>query len=56
MAAIAIAVSPSARSTGGADLDHYSCCDENRALCGVDLTGQPDTDAPCGLDCPFGNA
>ena len=23
------------------DLDHYYCCDENRALCGKDLTEVP---------------
>ncbi len=70
MTAAATTTAPAGTRTSGAELDHYTCCDENRALCGTDVTGAPEidtdatcvvcidleaTDAPCCTDCPFGS-
>lgn len=35
---------PTRSDTAGDDLDHFYCCDENVAMCGVDLTGVPEAD------------
>jgi hypothetical protein len=64
-----LAAVPAPVNAGGLDLTHVVCCDENRALCGKDVTDTEWTDgdgevtcvicddlegAPCGEpDCPL---
>ncbi|WP_394436257.1 hypothetical protein [Streptomyces sp. SGAir0957] len=38
------APSPSAATSVGDEITHLYCCDPNRAICGVDLTGVPEVD------------
>lgn len=62
MAQVEVLVLPT-RVGSDADRNHYFCCDEDVAMCGVDLSGVPFTDdevdcRPCryvfleGLPCP----
>lgn len=37
-------VPPPLRSSVGDDLDHIYCCDPNIALCGTDISDQPEDD------------
>jgi hypothetical protein len=60
------AAAPVATATNG-ETNHLYCCDEDRGLCGTDLTGHAevtdvncvvcvdldDSEAPCGPGCPL---
>lgn len=37
--------------TGNAGNVHWYCCDPDRALCGVDLTGTPEVSTAVAVDC-----
>jgi len=40
-----VLLAPSSRATSdGTDLNHIYCCDPDTALCGTDVSGQPETD------------
>jgi hypothetical protein len=35
------------------DVSHLVCCDDNTALCGLDVTNLPFLDSPDDVDCPL---
>ncbi|MEU3452128.1 hypothetical protein ABZ671_00595 [Micromonospora sp. NPDC006766] len=35
------------------EVEHYYCCDENVAMCGLDLTGAPEVEPGGGPVCPL---
>ena len=39
--------------TRDGDVSHLVCCDNNTALCGLDVTDLPFLDSPDDIDCPL---